>query len=135
MSGIQGLIYFILTIFLFIIFNFLNQDSSIIEVYNNTKFNEYIWPFLVFICMATQNILQILILYFFKPSFICIIYAFLPLLNFILSIFNYLFKKESKWKYKEEIKIRSEIEKTALESIEINESLNITNYISRNNII
>ena len=91
--------------------------------------------FFSFYLYGSQNILQILILYFFKPSFICIIYAFLPLLNFILSIFNYLFKKESKWKYKEEIKIRSEIEKTALESIEINESLNITNYISRNNII
>jgi len=80
-SGIQGLISFILTISLIIIYYLLFQKCTIIEIYKNIKLSEYIWPFLVFICMSLQNILQILILYFFKPSFICIIYAILPIIN------------------------------------------------------
>ena len=94
--GIQGLISFILTIFFILLF----KDNSIIEIYNNTTFNEYIWPFLVFICMSIENILQILILYFFKPSFICIIYVIVPLINLTSDILKLIFSKEDEFKYK-----------------------------------
>ena len=99
-SGIQGLISFIITIILIIIYKFLLKESHIIKIYNNTKLNEYIWPFLIFICMTLQNILYILILYFFKPSFICITYADLPLLHLILKIIKLIFYKNFEWKDK-----------------------------------
>ena len=99
-SGIQGLISFIITIILIIIYKFLLKESHIIKIYNNTKLNEYIWPFLIFICMTLQNILYILILYFFKPSFICITYADLPLLHLILKIIKLIFYKDFEWKDK-----------------------------------
>ena len=101
-SGIQGLISLILTSFFIIIYYTIFKESSIIKVFKNTKFNEYIWPFLVFICMAIQNILQILILYFFKPSFICIIYVIIPLIKLTSDIIKIIFYKDYKWNYSRE---------------------------------
>ena len=101
-SGIQGLISLILTSFFIIIYYAIFKESSIIKVFKNTKFNEYIWPFLVFICMAIQNILQILILYFFKPSFICIIYVIIPLIKLNSDIIKLIFYKDYKWDYNED---------------------------------
>ena len=57
--------------------------------------------FLVFIFIALQNILQILILYFFKPSFICITYAILPLVDLISDIFRLIFYNNYKSQYKD----------------------------------
>ena len=91
-SGIQGIFSLIGTLILEILI-YIPQKKNVILLISNINFLGFLYSFLIFIFMAFQNLICIIILYYFKPSLIGILNSTFPTLDMLINIIKRKNKK------------------------------------------